>query len=73
MIKVEHLQFQYPDREFSLQIPDLEIRAANSTAIIGPSGTGKTTLLNLMAGYLVPREGHLQVYGSEHFEGLHSL
>ena len=65
MIKVEHLQFQYPDREFSLQIPELEIRAANSTAIIGPSGTGKTTLLNLMAGYLVPQEGHLQVYGSE--------
>ena len=56
MIKVDHLQFQYPDREFSLQISDLEIRAANSTAIIGPSGTGKTTLLNLMAGYLVPQE-----------------
>ena len=65
MIKVDHLQFQYPDREFSLHIPELKIQAASSTAIIGPSGTGKTTLLNLMAGYLLPQEGHLQVYGSE--------
>jgi len=65
MIKVEHLQFQYPDKEFSLHIPELEIQAASSTAIIGPSGTGKTTLLNLMAGYLLPQEGHLQVSGSE--------
>ena len=65
MIKVDHLQFQYPDREFSLHIPELKIQAASSTAIIGPSGTGKTTLLNLMAGYLLPQEGHLHVYGSE--------
>jgi len=65
MIKVDHLKFQYPDKEFSLHIPELEIQAASSTAIIGPSGTGKTTLLNLMAGYLLPQEGHLQVSGSE--------
>lgn len=65
MIKIDHLKFQYPDKEFSLHIPKLEIQAASTAAIIGPSGTGKTTLLNLMAGYLVPEEGHLQVFGSE--------
>jgi putative ABC transport system ATP-binding protein len=65
MIKVKHLQFQYPDKEFSLHIPELNIQALSSTAIIGPSGTGKTTLLNLMAGYLMPEEGQLHVFGSE--------
>jgi len=65
MIKVNHLKFRYPDREFSLHIPEMEIQAGTSTAIIGPSGTGKTTLLNLMAGYLLPQEGQLLVNGSE--------
>jgi putative ABC transport system ATP-binding protein len=62
MIKVSHLQFQYPDRKFSLHIPELEINSGTTTAITGQSGTGKTTLLNLMAGILVPHKGELQVH-----------
>jgi len=64
MIKVSHLQFQYPDRVFSLHIPELEIKSGTTTAITGQSGTGKTTLLNLMAGILVPQKGELQVNGT---------
>jgi putative ABC transport system ATP-binding protein len=30
-------------------------------AVIGPSGTGKTTLLNLIAGIIVPGQGHIHV------------
>ena len=60
MIKVNHLQFQYSDRAFPLRIPELEIKSGTTTAITGPSGTGKTTLLNLLAGALVPQNGELQ-------------
>ena len=35
MIKVSHLQFQYPDRVFSLHIPELEIKSGTTTAITG--------------------------------------
>ncbi|MEO0913524.1 MAG: ATP-binding cassette domain-containing protein, partial [Pseudomonadota bacterium] len=33
------------------------------TAIVGPSGTGKTTLLNLLSGILVPERGTVSVEG----------
>jgi phospholipid/cholesterol/gamma-HCH transport system ATP-binding protein len=44
---------------------DLTIRRGSVTAIMGPSGTGKTTLLKLIGGQLVPERG------SVHVDGLH--
>ena len=29
--------------------------------VIGPSGTGKTTLLNLIAGIILPNRGHIPI------------
>ena len=31
--------------------------------MIGPDGAGKTTLLRLLAGLLIPNEGHIQIDG----------
>jgi len=42
---------------------DLEIRRGQITAIMGPSGTGKTTLLKLIAGQLQPDAGTIEVAG----------
>lgn len=44
---------------------DLDIRRGQVTAIMGPSGTGKTTLLKLIGGQLVPARGSVRVDGSE--------
>jgi phospholipid/cholesterol/gamma-HCH transport system ATP-binding protein len=41
----------------------LEIRAGQITAIMGPSGTGKTTLLRLIGGQLRPERGEVYVDG----------
>ena len=42
---------------------NLEIRAGQVTAIMGPSGTGKTTLLRLIGGQLRPDSGEIYVDG----------
>ncbi len=42
---------------------DLEIRRGRVTAIMGPSGTGKTTLLKLISGQLQPDAGDIEVDG----------
>ena len=42
---------------------DLEIRRGRVTAIMGPSGTGKTTLLKLISGQLQPDAGEIEVDG----------
>jgi phospholipid/cholesterol/gamma-HCH transport system ATP-binding protein len=44
---------------------DLDIRRGQVTAIMGPSGTGKTTLLRLLGGQLHPDAGSIQVDGEE--------
>lgn len=61
MIALNDIAFYYPGKEFSLEIPQLTIVEGTTTAIIGPSGTGKTTLLNLMAGYFTPQEGKILI------------
>ena len=42
---------------------DLDIPRGKITAIMGPSGTGKTTLLKLIGGQLRPDEGNVKVEG----------
>ena len=57
MIELEKIHFAYPHSTFSLGIDMLVIPKHQTTAIIGPSGFGKTTLLNLLAGILAPDKG----------------
>lgn len=42
---------------------DMDIRRGSVTAIMGPSGTGKTTLLKLIGGQLRPQAGTIEVDG----------
>jgi len=44
---------------------DLDIRRGQITAIMGPSGTGKTTLLKLIGGQLRPDAGTITVDGQD--------
>ena len=61
MISIANLEFSYREGGFRLRVPELTIDQGATVAVIGPSGTGKTTLLNLMAGILVPAAGAVKV------------
>lgn len=65
VVEVEDLRFRYRDGGFSLQIPRLSIAAQSTVALIGPSGTGKTTFLHLISGILLPDSGRVVTAGSE--------
>ena len=57
MISISDLEFRYRVGEFRLRIPQLSVERGETVAFIGPSGTGKTTLLNLIAGITTPDSG----------------
>jgi phospholipid/cholesterol/gamma-HCH transport system ATP-binding protein len=44
---------------------DMDIRRGSVTAVMGPSGTGKTTLLKLIGGQLHPAAGTIEVDGEQ--------
>ncbi|MEP0133440.1 MAG: ABC transporter ATP-binding protein [Eudoraea sp.] len=61
MIQLKKIQFRYPESDFELFISDLTFPESSKTAVIGPSGFGKTTMLNLIAGILLPDKGEVIV------------
>jgi iron complex transport system ATP-binding protein len=51
------------DQSFAVEDVTLDIRAGSLTALLGPNGCGKTTLLKLLAGILTPMSGHVIFQG----------
>ncbi len=64
VIEIRNLHFTYGTRKIFNGI-SLDIRAGQVTAFMGPSGTGKTTLLKLIGGQLRPQQGSVQVFGED--------
>ncbi len=65
MIDVHQLRFAWPKALGDcVEIDALRVEAGRSLFLHGPSGTGKSTLLGLMAGVLLPREGTVSLMGS---------
>jgi phospholipid/cholesterol/gamma-HCH transport system ATP-binding protein len=64
LVEIRGLRFARGDRLIFDGI-NLDIPRGKITAIMGPSGTGKTTLLKLIGGQLRPLEGTIRVDGEE--------
>lgn len=56
MLELNNLVFCYPDYKFNLS---MNIPIGSRLVLQGPSGTGKTTVLNLIAGFLKPDTGDI--------------
>ena len=64
MIRLRDVRFAFSS-SFALEVRALDIEPGERVAIAGPSGTGKTTLLNLIAGILRPAAGLITVAGTD--------
>ncbi len=62
LIQIRNLHFSRGGKNIFNGI-DMEIHGGRITAVMGPSGTGKTTLLKLIGGQLMPDQGEIIVDG----------
>ena len=72
-VRFENVEFAYPDsvvpvlHEFSY-----DFKPGSRTAILGPTGVGKSTMIRLLLSLLRPQSGAITVYSRE-TEGSHDL
>ena len=63
-VSIKNCTFRYPEgKANALKDISLSIQAGKSFAIVGPSGAGKTTLVDVLLGVITPDEGGVQISG----------
>ena len=65
MVQAEGVQFQYSSDGPRMMFPDFACASGDRLLLLGQSGTGKTTLLHLLAGMLRTDMGTIQVAGRD--------
>ena len=63
-LELNDLFFRYPnEKNWTLSKINLKINSGESIGLIGPSGTGKTTIIDIILGLLIPQKGQILYNG----------
>ncbi len=61
-VKFDHVFYRYPNgTQYVVDDLDLDVKAGECIAVVGASGSGKSTIMNMIIGFLRPTEGHLYI------------
>ena len=64
-LALEDVTFAYPGSGFRIEGLDLAVAPGELVAVIGASGSGKSTVLKLAAGFLAPTRGRIVIDGAD--------
>lgn len=62
LLETTSLKFAYPGNA-PISFPDISLAGGEALLLLGQSGSGKTTFLNLLAGLLTPNQGAVVLDG----------
>jgi len=71
MLKTQSIVFSYGNSH-EFQFPDIQLPQGEDLLILGKSGIGKTTLIQILAGLLTPQSGIVELNGTN-FQELSSV
>ena len=64
-IRIEHACFSYSPEQKLIEDLNVDIKAGSKVAIVGPTGCGKTTLINLLMRFYRLRAGTIYIDGTD--------
>lgn len=64
-LEIRNISFAYVPDEMALKGVSFRLRAGQTAAIVGPTGSGKTTLINLMIRFYDPTSGRVLINGKD--------
>jgi len=64
-LKLESVSFRYKEDVPLIEDMDLDVKEGQTIAIVGPTGAGKTTLVNLLMRFYETRKGRILVDGKD--------
>ena len=62
-VQIQNLAFSYDPNEPLIENLNVEAKPGQTIAIVGPTGCGKTTLINLLMRFYEPQQGHILIDG----------
>lgn len=65
MIKIQNVSYSYDGSRQIIRDMDLELREGGIYGLLGLNGTGKTTLIHLLAGMVFPKKGKILLDGKD--------
>ena len=65
-IEFDHVDFSYEDDEPVLRDVSLKVKRGETIALVGPTGGGKTTLVNLLCRFYEPKRGAIRIGGRDY-------
>jgi ATP-binding cassette subfamily B protein len=73
-IEFEHVDFWYEQGKPVLTDFNLAVRGGETIALVGPTGGGKSTIVNLVCRFYEPKEGAVRIGGRDYTElSLHAI
>jgi len=73
-IAFEDVSFYYEDDKPVLQNIGLTVKRGETIALVGPTGGGKTTIVNLVCRFYEPKEGRITIGGQDYTDlTLHAI